>query len=169
MSSPCPCGSALAFDDCCGPIIDRTIPAPTAEALMRSRYTAFTLKNIDHLEITLADEALADYDRAQTEQLAETALWEGLSIVRSEAGGVDDKVGVVEFIARYHHDGKPIVHHETATFRRGAARGHENGDHNLWLYVDGHLGPDPRRTAKVGRNDPCPCGSGKKYKKCHGG
>lgn len=160
MTTLCPCGSGQLFTACCGPVIDGSAPATTAEALMRSRYTAFTLKDIDHLEVTLAPEARGDYDRGQTEELASAAQWEGLTILRTEAGGAEDKVGIVEFTARYKTNGQDIVHHETATFRRG--------DNNIWLYVDGHLGPDPRRSAKVGRNDPCPCGSGKKYKKCHG-
>ena len=37
-----------------------------------------------------------------------------------------------------------------------------------WYYVDGIMGVRPRTAPKIGRNDPCPCGSGKKYKKCHG-
>jgi SEC-C motif-containing protein len=70
---------------------------------------------------------------------------------------------VVEFIAKYAIDGNDFKHHERATFRR------IDGD---WFYMDGDMvKPKPvvRDKPKVGRNEPCPCGSGKKYKKCHGG
>jgi SEC-C motif-containing protein len=68
---------------------------------------------------------------------------------------------MVRFAAQYRQDGVRLVHHERSTFRR------EDGQ---WVYVDGEVDPKspPRQVAKVGRNDPCPCGSGKKYKKCCG-
>jgi SEC-C motif-containing protein len=67
----------------------------------------------------------------------------------------------VEFVARYKFRGKAFAHHELASFRIHEGR---------WMYVDGIMNPrPPQRTAdKVGRNDPCPCGSGKKFKKCCG-
>jgi preprotein translocase subunit SecA len=43
-------------------------------------------------------------------------------------------------------------------------------DEGRWMYLDGDdVKPAPvKRGEKVGRNQPCPCGSGKKYKHCHG-
>src|SRR5690606_1784066 len=85
----------------------------------------------------------------------------GLEVVTAEAGGEQDNEGMVEFIARFNIQDTPQQHHERARFKR----------HNKkWLYLDGEeIKPQPiRRTApRVGRNDPCPCGSGKKFKKCY--
>ena len=70
--------------------------------------------------------------------------------------------GKVEFRATYRRDGERMVHHEIAEFRKA-------GD--IWYFTDGKLvgpGQYTRETPKVGRNEPCPCGSGKKYKKCCG-
>ncbi|MBC7906861.1 MAG: SEC-C domain-containing protein, partial [Rhodospirillaceae bacterium] len=61
----CPCGSGRGLDACCAPILNGAA-APTPEALMRSRYTAFTQADLDYLETTLAPEAREDYDRAET-------------------------------------------------------------------------------------------------------
>lgn len=156
----CACGSGRELDQCCGPLLAGTA-APTAEALMRSRYTAFTTRNTDYLRATLAPEALVDYDDAETRQWAGEAQWQGLKILTTEGGGAGDETGTVEFVARYRLQGKDYVHHELSRFR------HEDG---RWLYVDGVIGPKPqtRHVAKTGRNDPCPCGSGRKYKKCCG-
>jgi SEC-C motif-containing protein len=155
----CPCGSSRGFDECCGPLLAGA-PAPTPEALMRSRYTAFTRADLDYLENTLAPEAREDYDRAETETWVKGADWRGLEIRASE-GGEGDEEGQVEFVARYKFQGRAFAHHELASFRKQDGR---------WIYVDGVMNPKPaqRTAAKVGRNDPCVCGSGKKYKKCCG-
>lgn len=153
----CPCGSGRGFDQCCGPLLAGA-PAPSPEALMRSRYTAFVRADLDYLETTLAPEAREDYDRTETEAWVKDADWLGLE-VRSAAN--DDSQGTVEFVARYKFQGKSYAHHELASFRTHEGR---------WVYVDGAMNPKPaqRTAAKVGRNDPCPCGSGKKFKKCCG-
>lgn len=158
--SVCPCGSGRGLDECCGPLIAGS-RAPTAEALMRSRYTAFVVKNLDYLETTLAPEAREDYDRSETETWIDEAEWQGLEVRATGAGGEGDDTGTVEFVARYRFRGKVIAHHELGSFRRHEGR---------WAYVDGVMNPKPpqRVAAKVGRNDPCPCGSGQKYKKCCG-
>jgi len=158
--SSCPCGSGREFESCCGPIVVGGA-APTAEALMRSRYTAFTMGLIDHIERTHAPEARADFNRAEAESWARESRWDGLEVRAREAGGEGDETGTVEFVARYRREGRPFVHHERASFRREAG---------AWVYIDGELNPKPetRHVVKVGRNDPCPCGSGKKYKKCCG-
>lgn len=156
----CPCGSGRDLADCCGPILDG-VPAPTAEALMRSRYSAFVVGRLDHLETTLAPEARGDYDPDHTSQWAEQATWRGLEIVDTVAGGVDDATGEVEFIARFRIHGQDHAHHERSSFRR---------IDDIWHYVDGFTPKPETRVVgrKVGRNEPCPCGSGKKYKKCCG-
>jgi SEC-C motif-containing protein len=156
----CPCGSGKSLEACCGPLLAGA-PAPTAEALMRSRYTAYVLCNVDHLERSLCPESRTDHDRKQAEEWAKSVEWLGLSILSTQDGGPQDATGTVEFTARFKHSGLEQTHHETATFRR---------DGDGWTYVDGkvHNKPVVRSGPKVGRNDPCPCGSGKKFKQCCG-
>ncbi|MBL4693592.1 MAG: SEC-C domain-containing protein, partial [Magnetovibrio sp.] len=59
--STCPCNSGLDFDACCGPILDGATKALTAEALMRSRYTAHVKGNFDHVANTHAPEIRSTY------------------------------------------------------------------------------------------------------------
>jgi SEC-C motif-containing protein len=160
----CPCGSGHAFEACCAPILDGRAAAPTAEALMRSRYSAFVRGAIDHLLLTHDPATRGSVTRASIEAWSRSARWQGLEVLQTERGGADDEEGVVEFRARYSEGGASRVHHERSRFRRI--------DGN-WYYVDGEA-PAPASSApvvrgdKIGRNDPCPCGSGRKYKKCCG-
>lgn len=128
---------------------------------MRSRYAAYTRADIDYVERTTAPEARGDFDRDGSLAWAKQSEWLGLEIVSTRDGGADDKTGVVEFIARYKVNGHETTHHEISEFRR---------DGKQWYFVDGKLVRDPvvNVEPRVGRNDPCPCGSGKKYKKCCG-
>ena len=126
---------------------------------MRSRYSAYVLEEIDYIVETHNPETRdEEVDRDATAQWAATSNWKGLTIVGTEKGGPDDKEGMVEFIARYETDGSTISHHERSYFARIDDR---------WYFTDSE-NPGPRRVNKVGRNEPCPCGSGKKYKKCCG-
>lgn len=160
----CHCGSGKDLEACCLPLINGA-PAPTAEALMRSRYTAFKVGNLDYVDKTHASDMDEPFDRENGEKMMNEIDWRGLEIRKVTGGGEKDETGEVEFIARFKTHGpaggQSGVHHERATFKR------ENG---RWVYVDGELNPKapPRRVVQVGRNDPCPCGSGKKYKKCCG-
>ncbi len=153
----CPCGSNLEYEQCCGPIIEGN-PANTAEALMRSRYTAFVTRQLDHVERTHAPEIRDDFNRAEAERLAEECEWQGIEI-RSVTETGDS--AEVEFVIRFRRNKQDMIQVERATCRR------ESGQ---WLYVSGVINPQgPQRFVnKVGRNDPCPCGSGKKAKKCCG-
>src|SRR5688500_13699783 len=103
LSKPenCPCGSPLAFDQCCEPVLNGERFAPTAEALMRSRYTAFTQANIGYLEKTLAPETRHNFDREANETWARSAQWKGLQIMWTDGGGVNDEIGKVRFKARF--------------------------------------------------------------------
>ena len=160
--SECPCGSNRAFDECCAPLLNGEAPAETAEALMRSRYSAYVKHNIAYLGETLHPSHRHDWDEAATRIWSQNAVWKGLEIVSTEAGSAQDEAGVVEFIAHYEENGKLTNHHEISQFSKQGGR---------WYYVDG-TAPKPKtmrhQQPKVGRNDPCPCGSGKKYKKCCG-
>jgi SEC-C motif-containing protein len=157
----CICGLGESTDTCCGPIIEGKRKAETAEQVMRSRYTAYGLGAIDYILDSLHPDHRVDVDRKATEAWSKGAEWKGLEIVSTEAGGPTDEQGKVEFIARFEVKGVAQTHHEKAQFAR------HDGD---WYYVDGDvIGAKPvvREGPRVGRNDPCPCGSGKKYKKCH--
>lgn len=125
LSHLCPCGSDRPFDDCCGPIIAGQRPAPSAEALMRSRYSAFALGDDAWLlaswHPSTKPDALASEDQAPLK-------WIGLSVKRHEQTGAD--TAIVEFVARYRANGRAGRLHETSNFRC------ENGE---WLYVDGEL------------------------------
>jgi len=162
MEIRCPCGSGNDYGTCCGRFIEGGTPAPTAEALMRSRYTAYTLARIGYITATHDPRTRDHHDEERARQWAEESKWLGLEIVSTEAGGPDDDEGKVEFIAHYNNDDGEQQHRERSAFtKRGG----------VWYFTVGKvLGPQSVRLAspKVGRNDPCPCGSGKKYKKCCG-
>ena len=160
MSDLCHCGSGLAFEACCEPfLLEREKPA-TASALMRSRYCAYAMGAVDYLYKTSGTKVRKEFDAESSRKWAESAKWNGIEVLSEEAGGISDDVGVVEFIAHYAVEDAAFKHHERAEFAR------INGE---WRFIDGKIfGPDPvhREHPKIGRNDPCPCGSGKKYKKC---
>ena len=160
-SNSCPCGYEIEFEQCCGPLIKGQRHAPTAEALMRSRYTAYTVNNMDYIETTHDPLTCGDFDREGAEKWAKESEWLGLEIKSVKAGGELDQKGSVEFVARYKTDGQEQAHHEVSQFRKLKDR---------WLFVDGRVIRDPvvRLEPKIGRNDPCHCGSGVKFKKCHG-
>jgi len=143
----CPCGSGQPESGCCGPYLGGAV-VPTAVALMRSRYTAYVRGAIDYLVDTHL--STAPVDRAAIATRARTTVWRGLEIVATEGGGAGDTEGFVAFVARGETGGVPFAQRERSRFRRAAGR---------WMYVD---------AAPPGRNEPCPCGSGAKYKKCHG-
>jgi len=162
MSSLCPCGSEKEYASCCEPFVKGERPAPTAEALMRSRYTAYVKEEIPYLKETLTTAQQSDFSDEETRKWARSSKWLGLEIVRAEGGEAGDEKGVVEFQAHFEADGKKQTHHEVAEFTK--SDGH-------WRYAGMQAAPGQtvrRAEPKVGRNDPCPCGSGKKYKKCCG-
>lgn len=168
----CPCGSESSFDQCCGPFLAGRASPLTAEALMRSRYSAYALGEIDYVERTTAPESRAAFDSGAARAWSTESTWLGLRIVATDGGGADSDAGIVEFVATYRRAGATLAHRERSRFRRT-----EGGQ---WRYVDGdsgsvHVGerrpstlPFAGAAPKVGRNDPCPCGSGRKFKKCCG-
>lgn len=159
----CPCGSGLSFSDCCKPLHDGK-PAATAEALMRSRYSAFAVGNMAYLDKTCTPEMRGDADSPAEKRAADaTPRWLGLKILRVVDGGVDDETGQVEFAVEYELGKKKHSRHELSDFRR------ING---AWTFTASEYNPGRgtvvREGEKTGRNDPCPCGSQKKFKKCCG-
>lgn len=159
MKESCPCGSGKSYAACCEPIIKGTSPATSAEALMRSRYTAYVKGAVQHIiDSCVKDENI---DETATREWSQKAEWQGLTIIRTERGTASDNDGLVEFVARYVMDGMKDEHHETASFIK---------KDNTWLYESGQIKTTTvkRAAPKTGRNEPCPCGSGKKFKQCCG-
>ena len=152
----CPCGSGSSFGDCCGPYLGGVVEAPTAEALMRARYAAYVLENGEYLTRTWHPRT-----RPGNLGLDDGTTWHGLTVLSTSAGGADDEHGIVEFTARCRVDETPGNLHEISEFVREGGR---------WYYLDGESPKQKPVKAgkKIGRNEPCPCGSGKKYKRCCG-
>lgn len=117
---------------------------------MRSRYSAYLLKLSAYLFTTWHPSTRP----AAVDISSDETPWLGLDILDCGQGGEKDSEGWVEFVARY--QGGQL--HERSRFVKAAGR---------WLYIEGDILP-PIPAAKAGRNGPCPCGSGKKYKKCCG-
>ena len=157
----CPCGSQVAYETCCRPLIKGEQPALTAEQLMRARYSAFVKKELEFIFISLHPGYRSDYDEQSTRAWAESAEWQGIKIVKTIAGGPEDGEGQVEFVASYVEKGNKQEHHELSAFKK------EKG---VWYFTSGKTMPKPvvRVAPKIGRNDPCSCGSGRKFKKCCG-
>jgi SEC-C motif-containing protein len=125
LSTACPCGSGKPYAECCAQYLDGAVAAPTAESLMRSRYTAYTLAREDYLLATWHAST-----RPQHLELAEDApaKWLGLEVRRHEQQ--DDTHAIVEFVARHKVQGRAYRLHETSRFVREAGR---------WFYVDGDI------------------------------
>lgn len=150
--SRCPCGSGSSYADCCAAFHAGLRPAPSAEALMRSRYSAYALKKAAYLIATWH----SDTRPAALELDDDTTRWIGLDILRTANGKPLDTDGEVEFRAHYLAGSRRGRLHEISRFVRL---------HSAWAYLDGDIQPDSGDTP-VGRNEPCPCGSGKKFKHC---
>ncbi len=123
--TPCPCGSGRPFADCCGPFLEGTALPETAEALMRSRYSAYVRRDSAYLTATWHPTT-----RRQNLGLDEPIKWIGLKILATEAGGPADNRGKVEFEARYKEGGRAHRLREVSRFQRREGR---------WFYVDGDL------------------------------
>ncbi|RKT44809.1 YchJ family protein [Thiocapsa rosea] len=119
----CPCGATVDYAACCGRYLDSGLFADTAEVLMRSRYVAYVRGRTDYLLCTWHPST-----RPRTLELeAEPVRWIGLQVRRVEAGGIGDRDGIVEFVARYKIGGRAHRLHETSRFV------HEDG---RWFYVN---------------------------------
>lgn len=121
----CPCGSGRSFAECCGPCLGGSRPAPTAEALMRSRYVAYQRADEPYL---LATWHAATRPAALKLDEGPQPQWIGLAVKRHEVQDADH--ALVEFVARYKLNGRAFRLHETSRFVRGDGR---------WFYVDGDV------------------------------
>lgn len=152
-ATQCPCQSGKMFEECCQPLFLGE-PAASPEALMRSRYSAFSTGNVEYLLRSWHAEK-----RPSQLDLPENTHWFGLEITESsepEELVASDNKGLVTFKARFKENNEWFDLIETSEFER-------QGDH--WFYLDGNA---EFITLKPGRNDVCLCGSGRKWKKCCG-
>jgi SEC-C motif-containing protein len=122
-SARCPCGTGLAYGECCEPFLKVTAQAPTAERMMRSRYTAYSLRDAGYLLATWHGST-----RPATLALDPSLEWLSLEILRRTRGGMLDSEGTVEFRATYRSDGMRMHQHENSSFVR---------ENKTWFYVDG--------------------------------
>jgi SEC-C motif-containing protein len=143
----CYCKSTLAYSECCEPFLNLKAKISTPLQLMRSRYSAYVLKRIDYLVDTQCSTEDPEILRSEISQFAKRAIFQHLEIIYNDAK-------TVEFKAYFIADGMQQTLHERSLFvlRNGT-----------WCYKSGEIFP---AKATFGRNDPCICGSGKKYKKC---
>lgn len=158
----CPCGNEVDYSECCEPYHTGAKKPQTAEILMRARYSAFVKNQINFIANTHVP-GTKDFDVNEAQDWAINSEWKGLKIISTKNGKEDNTQGIVEFQALYaDKEKKDYLHHEISTFKK---------IDDTWYYDDGQIvgtGPIKRATPKVGRNDPCTCGSGKKFKKCCG-
>ncbi len=158
----CFCCSQQPFAHCCEPLLVGTKQADTAEQLMRSRFSAFCSGNIPYLLASHHPSMRQVNDEQDLAGTIEQCQWLTLKIESTKMGSSTDTEGEVEYIATYTQpgpDGQPSLSqlHEKSRFVR---------ENHHWFYLDGDVFDSPAPT-KPGRNAPCWCGSGKKYKKCH--
>ncbi len=157
LQSSCWCGSELTYQQCCHVYITGEKLAPTAELLMRSRYTAYAIHNSEYL--------LKTWDTNKRPQAIDfskdKAEWQQLKIIATKKGRANDSRGIVEFKAYYLLDGKQHILKEISRFKK---------QQGSWYYLDGVVKSitDNSQKASHGLNAPCPCGSGKKFKRCCG-
>jgi len=145
----CPCQSGALYTSCCGPYhLGKALPG-TPEALMRSRFSAYCVKNTEHLAKTWAPST-----RPATLKLTDDVNWCGLEIIRADPVNKASARSNVHFKATYRQGNTWHFLEEISNFERIEDR---------WFYKDGTV---KEGLLKIKRNTPCPCGSGKKYKVC---
>lgn len=123
----CPCGTGQNYETCCGPFHEGVVPAPTAEKLMRSRYTAFALKKMDYVERTTDPQTRMKFDFKANARWAETGQFQRLEILSASEDG---NKGFVEFRAHYLWEDGVRVHHEKSRFRK---------QEGIWYYREGKV------------------------------
>jgi SEC-C motif-containing protein len=118
----CFCCSQKSFESCCKPYLDGTQHAPTAEALMRSRYSAYVLHEVDYLMTTTHPSQLKFHSKEETLRWSVSNQWLKLEIINATSHIVEFKAYFIGTTL------KNQIHHERSTFRF---------ENNRWLYVDG--------------------------------
>ena len=143
----CYCKSGKIFSECCEPILKVLEIPQTALALMRSRYSAYCLGDVNYLQATTHDVTWTDEELKFIQDWADNSEWQHLEIVNFSED-------IVEFKAYYIFEGKQHLHHEKSSFKK---------INDMWKYIDGDIYED--KVAFL-RNEKCICGSGNKYKRC---
>jgi SEC-C motif-containing protein len=149
-SPACPCGSGDSLETCCARYHAGLLP-PHAEQLMRSRYSAYALGRIDYLVETTLPAQQSGLDRAAISAWSLHSTWLGLEVQGSELIGGQPEHAWVSFTARWHDAQGEHAHSERSAFVQHDGR---------WYFLD------PTVKLSATRNDPCPCGSTQKFKKC---
>ena len=144
----CPCGSEKTYEKCCKAYIQEGKKIPNVEVLMRSRYTAFALKNAKYILETNYAQEVNDKEIKLLEREFDEVEWLQLHVIDSTQNEVEFKAYFRDFDEKLH------VLHEQSYFVF---------EDNKWYYRDGVI-----FKSKIERNEACPCGSGEKYKKCCG-
>lgn len=124
----CPCESHLSYDECCGPFINQLKLPSNPEALMRSRYTAFTRHDVNYLKNTMRGKALQNFTFDGFDAWLNTISWQGLTIIKSIMKNKNH--GFVTFEARYLENNQMKIIREKSEFKKLAAQ---------WFYIDGVL------------------------------
>jgi SEC-C motif domain protein len=135
----CPCGSGESYHHCCEPYHQGSAIAPTAEALMRSRYAAFCQGQIDYLVATLHPDSRRPDDRRSLRQTIQSTQWVGLTILKTQKGQAQDHKGIVEFVAAY-REGQAAGFGATAV-KQLHERSRFVKSNSQWFYVDGDILP----------------------------
>jgi len=148
----CPCGSEKSYPTCCGIFHQGLKLPPTAEALMRSRYSAFALNNLSYIKNTMQGKAAQRFSEDDSNENQNRHHLLGLEVIRQIVDKKNPNHAFVEFRALHQFNDTFSVIQELSEFLRQDGK---------WFYVDGKI-------QKSSVNDPCPCHSGKKFKKCHG-
>ncbi|MDX1810719.1 MAG: YchJ family metal-binding protein, partial [Gammaproteobacteria bacterium] len=147
-SDKCPCGSGKKYSECCQPIIEGDKLAETAEALMRSRYSAYVKNDFEHVYNSYHPDTKQHFTLDAIKEQADEIKWVGLSVVETEQGQADDSEGYVTFSAQYQMNGQTHYLNEKSHFVKVDGR---------WLYVNGQTKFTSTAVSnKVGRNEPCP-------------
>jgi SEC-C motif-containing protein len=150
VNNLCPCGSHQDYQQCCGIYITHQKFPETPEALMRSRYTAYSQANMNYIQETMRNPAALNFNAENSRQWASQVEWLGLKIISAPSVKPGTNIGFVEFIASFSQNNQRQIIHERSEFQLME---------NRWFYVAGI-------TPKVNANAPCPCGSQKKFKRC---
>jgi SEC-C motif domain protein len=148
--SLCPCKSGNSYQNCCQIFIEGKKYAPTALQLMRSRYTSFVLGN----SLYLINTWHSDF-RPKSLSLDPEIHWINLEIIESSTNTIENNTAMVHFRAYSFIKDQLSILEEKSSFKKV---------NKQWFYTTGEL--IPSQDEKISRNSSCPCGSGKKFKRC---
>ena len=149
--SLCFCRSGKEYKHCCAPFHLHTAVPETAEQLMRSRYTAYVLKNIPYIVATTVPIQQTLLETHLLQEWADNTTWLGLEILKTE--NLTKTQSAVEFKAIFQGEEEELTHQERSIFVK---------IENRWYFIDPTVSLPTMK-------QPCVCGSGKKFKHCCGG